>query len=75
MKSFVTALLLSFTIGTATALAQAPTAPAAPPAKMSADEKKAASKACSEQANAKGLHGKERGKFRRACIKNGGKSA
>jgi psiF repeat len=74
MKPLLTALLLSFTIGTATAFAQAPTAPAAPPAKMSADEKKAASKACTEQANAKGLHGKERKKFRAACIKSGGKS-
>jgi len=71
MKTLIAATLLSFVIGTATASAQAP---ASPPAKMTADEKKAASKACSEQATAKGLHGKERGKFRRACIKNGGKS-
>jgi psiF repeat len=75
MKTLVTATLLSFVIGTATAFAQAPAGPASPPAKMSADEKKAVSKACSEQANAKNLHGKDRQKFRAACIKTGGKSA
>jgi hypothetical protein len=32
------------------------------------------SKACSTQADAKGLHGKERSKFRSQCKKNGGKS-
>ena len=32
------------------------------------------SKACSTQADAKGLHGKERSKFRSACKKNGGKA-
>ncbi|QND47197.1 hypothetical protein HB780_15865 [Rhizobium lusitanum] len=31
------------------------------------------SKACSTQADAKGLHGKERAKFRSQCKKNGGK--
>lgn len=31
------------------------------------------SKACSAQADAKGLHGKERSKFRSQCKKNGGK--
>ena len=71
MKTLMTATLLAFALGTATAFAQAP---ASPPAKMSADEKKAISKACSDQATAKGLHGKDRQKFRAACIKNGGKS-
>jgi len=33
------------------------------------------SKACSAQADAKGLHGKERSKFRSTCKKNGGKAA
>mgnify|MGYP003778671111 CR=1 FL=1 len=33
-------------------------------------DKGAVSKTCSDEANAKGLHGKEREKFRRAC-KNG----
>ncbi|WP_081615321.1 PsiF family protein [Rhizobium freirei] len=32
------------------------------------------SKACSAQADAKGLHGKARAKFRSDCKKNGGKS-
>ena len=73
MKTLITATLLSFVIGTATAFAQAP---ASPPAKtkMSADEKKAISKACSDQANAKNLHGKDRKKFRAACVKGGGKT-
>jgi len=34
--------------------------------------KKAISKACTDQANAKGLHGKARKKFRSDCKKNGG---
>ena len=76
MKTLITATLLSFAIGTATAFAQAPAAPATPPAKtkMTSEEKKAISKACSDQANAKGLHGKDRQKFRAACIKGGGKT-
>ena len=75
MKTLITAILLSFVIGTATAFAQAPAAPAAPPAKtkMTTEEKKAIAKACSDQANAKGLHKKDRQKFRAACIKSGGK--
>jgi len=36
-------------------------------------DKKALSKECSEQATAKGLHGKERKTFRAECKKNGGK--
>jgi hypothetical protein len=76
MKTLITATLLSFVIGTATAFAQAPAAPATPPVKpkMTSEEKKAISKACSDQANAKGLHGKDRQKFRAACIKGGGKT-
>ena len=34
---------------------------------MTADEKKARSAECSKQADAKGLHGKERHKFRSEC--------
>jgi hypothetical protein len=75
-----TGVLLSLLIGMGAALAQTPapapsTAPAAQPAapaKMTADQKKAISKSCSDQATAKGLHGKERKKFRAACKKNGG---
>jgi hypothetical protein len=47
MKTLMTVTLLAFAIGSATASAQAP---AAPPAKMTADEKKAISKTCSDQA-------------------------
>ena len=67
MRILVTVSLLVFS---AAAFAQAP---ASPPANMGADEKKAISKACSEQANAKGLHKKDRQKFRTACKRNGGK--
>jgi hypothetical protein len=41
-------------------------------AKMS-PEKTAISKQCSSMADAKGLHGKDREKFRTQCKKNGGK--
>lgn len=66
--------LLSLMIATGVALAQAPAAqPAAPAApKMSAEQKKAISKSCSDAATAKGLHGKARKKFRADCKKNGG---
>jgi hypothetical protein len=40
---------------------------------MTADQKKAISKSCSDQANAKGLHGKARKKFRAECKHAGGK--
>jgi hypothetical protein len=40
---------------------------------MSASGKKAISKACSEQADAKGLHGKQRKKFRSECRRKGAK--
>ena len=49
-------------------------APAAPPAASSGD-KKAISKSCTDLANAKGLHGKARKKFRSDCKKNGGKAS
>jgi hypothetical protein len=66
----------------------APAAPAAPSAatvapttvaktakpKLSPDEKKKVSQACSAQANDKQLHGKDRRTFRAACIKQGGTS-
>jgi len=62
--------LLSLVIGAGAAAAQT----SAPPAtKSSPDEKKAISKSCSDQATAKGLHGKERKKFRSDCKKNAGK--
>jgi hypothetical protein len=72
MKVLICAAVLSL-VSIGAPFAQ-PAAPAAPPAKMSAQEKKAISKACTDQANQKSLHGKDRRKFRAACIKNGGKS-
>jgi psiF repeat len=76
--SVVAAMLLSLAIGLGPAWAQqaetqTPPPAAAPAAKpaMSA-EKKAISKKCSDLANAKGLHGKERKKFRADCKRKGG---
>jgi hypothetical protein len=75
-------------LGAGAALAQAPAdtktdskpaaskpAPATPAAGGDKADKKAVSKACSDQATAKGLHGKERKTFRAECKKNGGKPA
>ena len=80
MKSLVAAVALSLSIGIGAAFAQtpppapAPAAQPAAPAKMSPDEKKAVSKSCSDQATAKGLHGKARKKFRYECKHEGGKA-
>jgi len=41
---------------------------------MSPEEMKAIAKSCIDQANAKGLHGKERKKFKKACKHHGGKA-
>jgi hypothetical protein len=62
--------LLALMIGMGAAFAQAP---AAAPAKMTPEQKQAISKSCSDQATAKGLHGKERKKFRSQCKHNAGK--
>jgi invasion protein IalB len=61
---------LALMIGAAAAFAQAP---AAAPAKMTPEQKQAISKSCTDQANTKGLHGKERKKFRSECKHNAGK--
>ena len=84
MKSLVAAVALSLSIGIGAAFAQtpppAPAAQSAAPAKMDMDgkmnmgDKKAVSKSCSDQANAKSLHGKARKKFRSECKHNGGKA-
>jgi invasion protein IalB len=75
--SIVAAVLLSLAIGMGPALAQQDQQPAAapqPPAKSTmSPEQKAISKACSDQANAKNLHGDERKKFRAECKRKGGK--
>ncbi|MEO6946712.1 MAG: PsiF family protein [Nitrobacter sp.] len=61
--------------GTAFAQMTAPATPAAPASKMAPAAKKAqkphtaASLECSKEADAKGLHGKERKKFRSECKK------
>jgi hypothetical protein len=54
--------------------AAAPTAAKTAKPKLSPDEKKKVSQACSAQANEKQLHGKDRRTFRAACIKQGGTS-
>jgi hypothetical protein len=81
MKIVIGAALLSLAIGAGSVLAQtpAPTTPAsaaqpAAAAMGAATDKKAISNACSDQANAQGLKGKARKKFRSACKKNGGKA-
>jgi hypothetical protein len=75
-STVIAAILLSFAFGSGAVLAQdtPPTTSDKPAAtsKMS-PEKKAISKACTEKANAKGLHGDARKKFRSACKKAGGK--
>jgi invasion protein IalB len=76
--SIVAAVLLSLAIGMGPALAQQDQPPAAapppPPAKSTmSKEQKAISKACSDQANTKNLHGDERKKFRAECKRKGGK--
>ena len=66
LKILMAVAAVCFTLGTGAASAQTAATPAG---------KSAVSKACSDQANAKGLHGKERKKFRSACKKNGGKAS
>lgn len=68
MRYLISAALLTLAITVAPALAQTSSAP------PSADEKKAISKSCSDQANAKGLHGKARKRFRSECKHSGGKA-
>ncbi len=63
------AALVSLVIGLGTAHAQAPAAApmTSAPTKVSTGDKSAISKSCSDEANAKGLHGTERKKFRSEC--------
>ena len=80
-STVVAAIVFSLALGTGTAFAQNPPPAAGQPAPAmdkaamdkAAMDKKAISKACSDQANAKGLHGKERKKFRSECKHKGGK--
>lgn len=77
LATAVAALLLAgpasaqSTAPAAAAAAKSAPAMAAPKAKVAHS---AVSMECSKQADAKGLHGKERHKFRAACKKNGGKA-
>jgi hypothetical protein len=78
LATTVAALLLA---GPASAQSTAPaaapaakTAPATTPAPKAKTERSAVSLECSKQADAKGLHGKERHKFRSTCKKSGGKA-
>jgi hypothetical protein len=72
------ALAAAAGIGISFGQTPATTVPAAKPAvaaKPTGADKVAISKACSEQADAKGLHGKERKKFRAKCKRSGGKAS
>jgi len=69
MLKISTLTALALAIGVVSASAQTSSTPAPAPT-----DKAAISKSCSDQANAKNLHGKERKKFRAACKKNGGKA-
>lgn len=76
-SSIVAAIAVCLAIGMGTAWAEdpAPAAAGAPAAssKMDGADKKAIAKSCIDQANAKGLHGKERKKFKHKCKHHGGK--
>jgi len=73
MRTVLSAALVLLAIGIGTAAAQK-SPPASTPGATSSADKKAISKACSDQANAKGLHGKARKKFRSECKAQGGKA-
>jgi hypothetical protein len=73
-SAIAAAIFVSLAIGAGAARAEDPAPAPAASSKMSATDRKAISKSCSDQANAKGLHGKARKEFRSACKKNGGKA-
>jgi hypothetical protein len=80
MKILTTLITTIFVCAAVAGSAVAQTPAPAPAGKTTAAapasaEKKAVSKACSDQADAKGLHGKERKKFRSECKRNGGKAS
>jgi ribosomal protein L4 len=68
----VVAVAFSLAVGGGVVFAQNPPR-AAHQAISGATNKQAISKACSDMANAKNLHGKERKKFRAKCKRHGGK--
>jgi hypothetical protein len=69
MRSVILAAIMSLGLVTAAAAQSPPPSTTTP----SPTDKAAISKACSDQANAKGLHGKPRKQFRAACKRRGGK--
>jgi psiF repeat len=85
IKTAIAAAALAFALSAGTAMAQtaapAPTTPPAakvtkaPKAKTDFKPKSEASAECSKEADAKSLHGKERKKFREACLKTAKKNA
>jgi hypothetical protein len=76
LSSIIGLSAILLVLGSGTGLAKTP-APATPPPEASAPaagpEVKGIAKECSQQASAKGLHGKDRRKFRAECKKTGGK--
>ena len=73
LSQTITLSAILVVLGSGMSLAQSPKPDTPAPAAASDTDKKAISKECSAQATAKGLHGKERQKFRADCKKNGGK--
>ena len=65
----IASLLFAGTASAQTTTAPASSTPAAAPAKKAAKPRSPESVACSKQADEKGLHGKERKKFRSDCLK------
>ncbi|WP_246674088.1 hypothetical protein [Mesorhizobium sp. B4-1-1] len=78
LAGFVTTGAMAATSTTTTTPAATTTTTMAPitkkPKTAMTPEKTAISKQCSTLADQKGLHGKDREKFRSACKKNGGKA-
>ena len=68
-----TATTPSTTTATPSATTSTPSTTTTTKPKATKPAQTAVSKACSTQADAKGLHGKARAKFRSDCKKNGGK--
>ena len=69
--SRATAVAFASVLLMGTAMAQSPATDAKTDAAKTAKPRSAASLECSKEADAKGLHGKERKKFRSECKKNG----
>ncbi len=73
-STVVAAIVLTLAVGAGAAFAQNPPPAMEQAAPAAGMDKKSISKACSAQADAKGLHGKARKKFRSACKRHGGKA-